>query len=224
MVQHFVHQTAPFVERHDPGRRNKMLKVIAFDCDGVMFDTQKANREYYNRLLSYFGYPPLTPGQFDYIQVNTVERSIAHLFSPTELRAVNQYRREMGYLRFIDYMEIEPDLKTLLKGLRRKYKTAVATNRTDTMDKVLEAFALTGLFDLVVTALDVSNPKPAPDCLESIFKTFQAAPSEVMYIGDSLLDQQAARAAGTQFVAFDNQDLDADRHIRSFKELFYLFT
>ena len=201
-----------------------MLKVIAFDCDGVMFDTQKANREYYNRLLSHFGRPSLTAGQFDYIQVNTVERSVDHLFNPSELQAVHQYRREMGYLKFIQYMEIEPDLKTLLKGLRRKYKTAVVTNRTDTMDKVLEAFALTSLFDLVVTALDVPNPKPAPDGLESIFKTFQAAPFEVMYIGDSLLDQQAARSAGTQFVAFGNQTLDADRHIISFKELFYLFT
>ena len=199
-----------------------MLKVIAFDCDGVMFDTQKANREYYNRLLSHFGRPPLTAGQFDYIQVNTVEQSVARLFSASELKAVNQYRTEMSYLQFIKYMEIEPDLKTLLKELRPEFKTAVATNRTDTMDKVLDEFGLTDLFDLVVTALDVPNPKPAPDCLESIFKTFQVAPSEMMYIGDSLLDQQAARAAGTQFVAYGNPELKADRHIRSFRELFYL--
>jgi len=201
-----------------------MLKVIAFDCDGVMFDTQKANREYYNRLLSHFGRPSLTAGQFDYIQVNTVEQSVARLFSASELKAVNQYRTEMSYLQFIKYMEIEPDLKTLLKELRPEFKTAVATNRTDTMDKVLDEFGLTDLFDLVVTALDVPNPKPAPDCLESIFKTFQVAPSEMMYIGDSLLDQQAARAAGTQFVAYCNPELKADRHIRSFRELFYLFT
>jgi phosphoglycolate phosphatase len=201
-----------------------MLKVIAFDCDGVMFDTQKANREYYNRLLSHFGRPPLTTGQFDYIQVNTVEQSVARLFSAAELKAVNQYRKEMSYLQFIKYMEIEPDLKTLLKGLRPEFKTAVATNRTDTMDKVLDEFGLVDLFDMVVTALDVPNPKPAPDCLQRILKAFEVAPSEVLYIGDSLLDQQAARAAGTQFIAFDNNDLEADRNIKSFSELFYLFT
>ena len=50
----------------------------------------------------------------------------------------------------------------------------------------------------------------------------QAAPAEVMYIGDSVLDQQAAQAAGTQFVAFDNPALEADKHITSLKELFYL--
>jgi HAD superfamily hydrolase (TIGR01509 family) len=129
----------------------------------------------------------------------------------------------MGYLRFIKYMEIEPDLKALLAGLRPNYRTAVATNRTDTMDRVLDAFDLADQFDLVVTALDVTNPKPAPDCLEQVAQTFQAAPAEVLYIGDSVLDQQAARAAGTHFVAFDNPELEADRHIRGFKELFYLF-
>lgn len=202
-----------------------MLKIIAFDCDGVMFDTQKANREYYNQLLSHFGRPSLTDEQFAYIHVHAVEQSVAYLFSSlSDFSEVHRYRKELGYHRFLNYMVIEPDLKKLLRGLRPEFKTAIATNRTDTMDKVLDEFGLTDLFDLVVTALDVPHPKPAPDCLERIFKTFQVAPSEIMYIGDSLLDQQAARAAGTQFVAFGNRDLEADRHIRSFRELFYLFT
>jgi HAD superfamily hydrolase (TIGR01509 family) len=200
-----------------------MLKVIAFDCDGVMFDTRRANREYYDQLLAYFGRPPMSDAQMEFVQINTVEKSVACLFDPSELAAVNRYRKEMGYLRFIKYMAIEPDLKALLAGLREKYRTAVATNRTDTMDRVLEAFGLTDQFDLVVTALDVPNPKPAPDCLVKVADAFQAAPAEVMYIGDSILDQQAARAAGTQFVAFGNRNLEADLHIGSFKELFYLF-
>ncbi|MCP3953278.1 MAG: HAD-IA family hydrolase [Desulfobacterales bacterium] len=200
-----------------------MLKVIAFDCDGVMFDTRKANREYYNQLLSHFGRPPMSDAQMDFVHINTVEKSVAHLFDLPDFTAVNRYRKDMGYLRFTRFMEIEPDLKPLLAGLRKNYRTAVATNRTDTMDRVLEEFGLTDQFDLVVTALDVPNPKPAPDCLDKVARTFQAVPAEVMYIGDSILDQQAARAAGTQFVAYDNHDLEADQHIDSFKELFYLF-
>jgi len=200
-----------------------MLKVIAFDCDGVMFDTRKANREYYNQLRAHFRRSPMSDAQMDFVHINTVEKSVSLLFDPAQQKAVNSYRKEMGYLRFIKYMKIEPDLKPLLTGLREKYRTAVATNRTDTMERVLDEFDLTNQFDLVVTARDVANPKPAPDCLDKVAQTFQAAPSEVLYIGDSVLDQQAARAAGTQFVAFANPDLEADRHITSFKELFYLF-
>ncbi len=187
-----------------------------------MFDTREANREYYNQLLAHFERPPMDDAQMAYVHINTVDKSVARLFEPAAIAAVNEYRRAMGYLRFIRYMEIEPDLKALLQGLRRTYKTAVATNRTDTMDRVLDEFDLTDQFDLVVTALDVPNPKPAPDCLDKVARTFQAAPAEVMYIGDSILDQQAAQAAGTQFVAFDNPALTADQHITSLKELFYL--
>lgn len=199
-----------------------MLKVIAFDCDGVMFDTRRANRKYYNQLLARFGRPPMTDAQMEFVHINTVEKSVAHLFEPARHKAVHSYRQEMGYQRFIKYMEIEPDLKPLLAGLRAKYRTAVATNRTDTMERVLDEFDLADQFDLVVTARDVTNPKPAPECLVKVAQTFQAAPSEVMYIGDSVLDQQAARAAGTQFVAFGNPDLEAEKHISSFRELFYL--
>jgi len=199
-----------------------MLKVIAFDCDRVMFDTREANREYYDQLLAHFGRPPMSPDQLDFVHINTVEKSVAHLFEPALIDTVNAHRRVLGYLPFIKYMRIEPDLKLLLQGLRRTYKTAVATNRTDTMDRVLEEFDLTDQFDLVVTALDVPNPKPAPDGLATVAHAFQATPSEVMYIGDSVLDQQAAQAAGTQFVAFDNPALEADKHITSLKELFYL--
>ena len=28
----------------------KNIKVVAFDCDGVMFDTMKANMAYYNQI------------------------------------------------------------------------------------------------------------------------------------------------------------------------------
>ena len=97
-----------------------MLKVIAFDCDGVMFDTRRANREYYNQLLANFGRPPMTAAQLDFVHINTVGKSVAHIFEPGDIDAVNRYRKQLGYLPFIKYMEIEPDLKALLAGLRKK--------------------------------------------------------------------------------------------------------
>jgi beta-phosphoglucomutase-like phosphatase (HAD superfamily) len=31
--------------------------VVAFDCDGVLFDTEAANWAYYNHILGHFGRP-----------------------------------------------------------------------------------------------------------------------------------------------------------------------
>ncbi len=80
----------------------------------------------------------MTPAQFAYAHMHTVDESLAHLFTdPQTLAAAQAYRRQMKYLPFVKYMEIEPHLKTLLTRLKPRYKIAIATNRTDTMPHVL---------------------------------------------------------------------------------------
>ena len=116
-------------------------------------------------------------------------------------------------------MEIEPHLRPLLKMLRSKYKTAVATNRTDTMKKVLIEHDLEEYFDLVVSALDVENPKPSPDQLIKILEHFNIEPSQLIYIGDSKLDEIAAKAANIPLIAYKNSSLSAALYINSLKEL-----
>ena len=114
---------------------------------------------------------------------------------------------------------MEPYLKPLLKRIRPRYKTAIATNRTDTMDFVLASYDLNALFDLVITAKDVSNPKPHPEPLNKILKHFNCAPDDALYIGDSELDQIAAQASGIRFIAYNNRSLQADYHITALDEV-----
>jgi len=35
------------------------VSVVAFDCDGVLFDTLEANRHYYNHILEHFDRPAM---------------------------------------------------------------------------------------------------------------------------------------------------------------------
>lgn len=196
------------------------LKVVAFDCDGVLFDSEDANTAYYNHFLRRFGLSDMTSEQVVYAHMHTADQVMAHLIPDQDLLSrANAARGEVGYLPFIKHMRIEPYLKTLLKLLRPKFKIAIATNRTDTMPHVLSAHGLEGWFDLVVTARDVRNPKPAPEMLTNILTHFNIRPEEALYIGDSKLDEQAADAAGVPLVAFKNQALSATFHIESFKEL-----
>jgi len=196
------------------------IKVLTFDCDGVMFDTEKANKAYYNDLLNHFGRHPMTPSQFSYVQMHTVDESIAHLFSdPQGFEAAQKMRKQTGYDPYLKYMEIEPDLIPILKKYTGTLKLAVATNRTDTMHKVLAVHGIEKYFDLVVTALDVPHPKPHPDPLFRVLEYFDIAPDEMVYVGDSELDDLAAKAAGVPLVAYDNASLAGDYHITSLKEL-----
>lgn len=197
-----------------------LIKAVIFDCDGVMFDTTEANAAYYNRILKRMNRPELTPEQFAYCHMHTVDNALRFLFADAgELEAAWAFRREMSYLDFIPRMIIEPQLKTLLRKLRPGIKTAVGTNRSDTMDAVMETHGLTDDFDLVVTALDVPAPKPAPDILNRVLSTFGFDADQTIYIGDSEVDEQAAGAAGIPLVAYRNRALRAWRHIDSLDKI-----
>ncbi|MDL1964460.1 MAG: HAD family hydrolase, partial [Deltaproteobacteria bacterium] len=91
--------------------------------------------------------------------------------------------------------------------------------RTDTMKKVLIEHDLEEYFDLVVSALDVENPKPGPDQLIKILEHFNIEPGQLIYIGDSKLDELAAKAAGIPLIAYKNTSLSAALYINSLKEL-----
>ena len=132
------------------------FKVVAFDCDGVLFDTEQANRVYYSNILQHFGRRTVTDEQLVYVHMNTISEALAYLFPDEKtLAAAHLFRETMDYQQYLGYFTVEPHLVSLLQKLKPKFKTAIATNRTDTMNRLLAEFNLGGHFDLVVTASDV---------------------------------------------------------------------
>jgi phosphoglycolate phosphatase len=195
-------------------------KVIAFDCDGVMFDTAEANRAYYNTLLRRLGLPAMTAAQFSYAQAHTVDETIAFLCGRADLiQLAYETRKTMSYLPFVKKMAMEPHLILILKKLRGAYWTAINTNRTDTMEGVLADHGLKPYFDYVVCASDVTHPKPHPEGLLKIADHFHVQAPALFYIGDTAVDEIAAESAGVVFAAYNNPSLNAAHHIESLAEL-----
>lgn len=202
---------------------NHHYQLVAFDCDGVMFDTRQANRNYYNQILARLNKPPMSDEQFAYTHMHTVDEALVHLFQDEEqVRRAQRIRQRVNYIPFLQDMLIEPHLKTILQKLKPRYKTGVATNRTDTMNRVLHTHGLEGMFDLVVTALDVEHPKPHPDQLLALLGHFALKPGQMLYIGDSVVDEMAAAAAGVDLAAYDNRQLSARYHIQGLDELAFI--
>jgi phosphoglycolate phosphatase-like HAD superfamily hydrolase len=81
---------------------------------------------------------------------------------------------------------------------------------------VLSYHRLTDGFDFVVSAKDVAHPKPHPESFERILDHFGLAPREVIYIGDSEVDQAFAVNAGVPLVAYRNPSLQAAYYLESF--------
>ena len=91
--------------------------------------------------------------------------------------------------------------------------------RTALIVLVLGIFTVGTAFGLTQESFDVKNPKPHPEQLHKILANFELQPEQAIYVGDSELDERAARAAGVAFVAYANRALGAEFHIKRLKEL-----
>jgi phosphoglycolate phosphatase len=199
-----------------------MIKLIVFDCDGVMFDSRLANREYYNHLLVHFGRPVMDEDELDYVHMHNVNMSIRYIFRnypDQDLTVVENYRRQLDYAPFFRFMRMEEDLLPFLNYAQSRFDLAISTNRTTTMRPLLKEFRLEKYFGKVMTADNARLPKPAPDALVEILEHFNHHPDEAIYIGDSIIDRQHTEAAGMQLIAFKNPRLPAEFHVSSFMEI-----
>jgi phosphoglycolate phosphatase len=202
-----------------------MLKLIIFDCDGVMFDSKIANREYYNHLLSHFNRPLMDEEELDYVHIHHVMESVTHIFRhyPDQaLAEVHDYRSRVDYRQFFPYMKMEEDLIPFLEATRNQYKLAISTNRTNTMEPLLELFKLKEYFGKVMTAENARRPKPAPDALLEILDFYSCQVEEAIYIGDSLVDREHTQNCGMRLISFKNQALPADYYVSNFMEVLEL--
>lgn len=198
----------------------KKKGAVIFDCDGVMFDSRQANINFYNHLLARFGLPPLPEDQVAFVHMHTADESVRRIFEGSpHLREAQAYRLKMDYTPFIKDMIMEPGLKELLRLLKPGFGLAVATNRSNTIDRVLEQNGLDALFDIVVSSLDVTSPKPHPESLFKILNFFGIGPKAALYVGDSPVDEETARAAGVPFVAYKNRELRAAHHVDHLLEI-----
>lgn len=197
------------------------IRGIVFDCDGVLFESRKANLAYYNTVLNHFGESPVE--ESDHVRAHLCHTAASiHVFPQLlgEERAPKALAlaAELDYRQFIPFMEPEPGMQEALSQLAGTYPLAVATNRGYSMPEILEHFGLSTFFQTVVTSKDVEHPKPAPDMLLEAARRLKCSTNELLFVGDSELDQAAARAAGMPFAVYRG-DLQADVRIEHHGEL-----
>jgi HAD superfamily hydrolase (TIGR01509 family) len=197
------------------------VRLVIFDCDGVMFSSEGANIAFYNEVLRRADEPALT----DIAEVACHALSSAQLFEkyyshePALLAKIREVARSIDYGPFFPMMQPRPELRDVLTSLVESYRVAMATNRGKTVHGVLDHFDLHEFFDYAVGVLDVERPKPCPDMLLKCAEHFSISPAESVYVGDQHSDAQAAAAAGMAFVGIGSISSDSEHSIETLEEL-----
>ncbi|MHC1698535.1 MAG: HAD family hydrolase [Geobacteraceae bacterium] len=182
-------------------------RTVIYDCDGVMFESFEANFAFYSKVLEKFGRPPLDRNSQEIMHLLHTYSSkdvLARFFAgdPREEAAALDFAASIDYRELLPYMQMEAEFVETLQALYKRVNLAVCTNRSNSMDLLLEDFGLSPYFSYVMTAAKVKNPKPHPEPLLKILEHYRISPREALFVGDSELDQRSAEAAGVPFVAY----------------------
>jgi HAD superfamily hydrolase (TIGR01549 family) len=197
-----------------------MLAAVIFDCDGVLFDSWRANVAFYNAVLATAGQPALDENWARRAHVMASTQLFEAMFDmdAAMLAQVRDTARETDYGPFLSLMEPVPGLHDTLATLKRSYRLAMASNRGRTVHQVLRHFALDGYLEHAVGARDVPRPKPHPDMLEECVARLGVRADQTVYVGDAPSDMEAARSAGLHFVAIGAHEWAA-QHIPELRAL-----
>jgi phosphoglycolate phosphatase len=192
------------------------IHCVIYDCDGVLFDSIEANKKLYNDLCALVGRAPLNEEEIKYVHTHTVYETIHLIFGQDdglEKKALESLKR-IDLREYIVYLKMEPYLLQMLNLLKANgIMRAINTNRTTSMRHIMERFGLWPFFNMVVTALDVKNPKPHPESIEKIIQTLNLNKEETVFVGDSDVDLQTAKASGVKFISYKNREMIGDAYI-----------
>lgn len=177
--------------------------VVAFDMDGVLLDSFRCWWQLLNDALAQHGKPPLTREQFELTWGQDVEAD-RRMFFPTWTAEQIMTHYHSALPKFAAMVDVEPDAAATLAELRRQgKKLAVATNSPMAIaTSLLEGASLAKYFDVIAGVDLVAEGKPSPDLLHLIASETGVPPPEMAYVGDSMFDEGAARAAGTFFIGY----------------------
>lgn len=100
-----------------------------------------------------------------------------------------------------NYSELYPDAREILECLKQKgIKTAVVTTKFDyRIEGILNKCHASEYIEMIVGGNNVTNPKPDPEGVFKVLEEWKLDKSEVLYVGDSLVDAKTAKSAGISF-------------------------
>ena len=184
----------------------RTIKAVAFDLDGLMFNTEEVywkvgselmrrrGHEYTEELSNaIMGRPPQVcfETMIEWYSLNDTWKAMA---AESEKIFVNML--DQG----VDAM---PGLPELLEALEQAFipKAICTSSSPEVVEAVLSRFAMRPRFQFVLTAADITHGKPNPEIYQKAADHFRIEPCEMLVLEDSQTGCTAAAASGAFTVA-----------------------
>ncbi|MBN1588873.1 MAG: HAD-IA family hydrolase [Pirellulales bacterium] len=186
------------------------LRAVAFDMDGLMFNSEDVYTEVGHELLRRRD-REFTKELKDAIMGLTARRSFEVMIEQCSLDDTPDElipESEEIFIALLDrHLAPMPGLMDLLASLEKsEVPKAVATSTGRRLTgEVLSSFDLAERFDFILTSEDITRGKPDPEIYLLAADRFGLPPEEMLVLEDSHFGCRSARAAGAFVVAIPNE-------------------
>ncbi len=197
-----------------------MIKAILFDVDGTLVDSSEAHAAFYQKIFQDAG--SAIPARDDirkifHLPMNDTLQTLALGRPPQEIKRLLDAGQKAAYPA--ELQKVPAHSLQAIRELSKTFSLALVTSRRRiTVESYFSVAPVKSYFPVIIAVEDVINRKPHPEPLLTAAKQLGVSSKEAVYVGDSPVDGEAAKAAGMKFIACTDIP-GADAYFSSFAEL-----
>lgn len=182
-----------------------MIKLIIFDLDGLLVDSQPLQYKARNAAFAKHGFPISEEDWWNEWVQNSANSKVwvERLGVPLDPEQLSDEARTILKELIGQELKLKPGANYAIDLLREKYRLCIASaSRSDILKSVAEKFDFTSRFEWIVSDADahVRCRKPCPDIFLYVVDHMKVQSSECVVVEDSAAGLIAAKAAGMKCI------------------------
>jgi HAD superfamily hydrolase (TIGR01509 family) len=182
------------------------LRAVILDMDGTLIDSNAAHVRAWVEALREHGHDVSYKDIWPYVGMggdNLLPAAVGIEKESPEGEKISKRRGEI-YKSQVPQLRPFPGVRPLLQRMRENGLRLVVASSSppDELKKGLEIAGVTDLVEDSTSAGDVGSSKPDPDVVQAALDRLKLPAEEVMMLGDTPYDIQAAGKVGVAVIAF----------------------
>jgi phosphoglycolate phosphatase len=180
------------------------IRLLIYDLDGVLINSNKAILESFKRTMAEVG-EPFKPNMI----MDRIGHSLYQIFRdtmPLEYHDRVEELRQIYIKHFqstdMAYITMLPEVHETLTNLSdRGFMQSIATNKTvSEAERILSKLGVEDHFDLMAGFMTVDRPKPEPDMINYTLEKLRVEPVKAVFVDDTDIGLTAGIRAGVHTI------------------------